>query len=156
MSTVREMRWQDLDELVDLDRELFGHEAWSQQTWWAELAGRPQRQYRVVTDDHGILGYAGVDCPGDVADVMTIAVQPRGRGSGLATELVTWMRETAAGSGAEALLLEVRADNVAARKLYDRNGFEQISVRRGYYQPEGVDAIIMRALLNGADGGSHE
>lgn len=147
MSATREMRWTDIAELARIDVELFGHEAWSEATWWSELAGRPQRRYRVVTDDEGILGYAGVDCPGDVADVMTIAVQPRGRGTGLAGELLRWMRAEAVDAGAEALLLEVRDDNIPARKLYERNGFERISVRRGYYQPEGVDALIMRARL---------
>ncbi len=144
----RPMTWRDIPHLAALDAELFGHEAWSEQTWWAEHASRPARRYRVVEDDAGILAYAGVDCPGhDTADVMTIAVAPRGRGTGLAGELVTWMRDEAVAAGAEALLLEVRADNVPARKLYDRNGFEQISVRRRYYQPEGIDAIIMRALV---------
>ena len=146
-ASVREMRWTDIAELARIDRDLFGHESWSETTWWAELAGRPQRRYRVVTDGLGILGYAGVDCPGTVADVMTIAVQPRGRGTGLAGELVSWMRSEATDAGAQALILEVRQDNAAARKLYARNGFEQISVRRKYYQPDGVDALIMRALL---------
>lgn len=145
------MHWSDIPELTRIDRELFGHEAWSEITWWSELAGRPQRRYLVAQDDEGVLGYAGVDCPGDVADVMTVAVQPRGRGSGLSQELLDWMRAQAVSSGAEALMLEVRADNIAARKLYDRNGFEQINVRRGYYQPDGVDAIIMRALLEADD-----
>lgn len=145
--TTREMHWTDIAELAAIDAELFGHEAWSEATWWSELAGRPQRAYRVVTDDQGIVGYAGLDCPGDVADVMTIAVQPRGRGTGLAGDLVGWMKAQALDRGAQALLLEVREDNTAARKLYERNGFEQINVRRGYYQPEGVDALILRALL---------
>lgn len=147
----REMHWSDIPELTRIDRELFGHEAWSETTWWSELAGRPQRRYLIAQDDEGVVGYAGVDCPGDVADVMTIVVRPRGRRSGLSQELLDWMRAEAVSSGAEALMLEVRADNVAARKLYDRNGFEQISVRRGYYQPDGVDAIIMRALLEADD-----
>lgn len=145
--TTREMHWGDIAELARIDAELFGHEAWTEATWWSELAGRPQRRYRVVTDELGILGYAGIDCPGDVADVMTIAVQPRGRGTGLAGELLDWMKSDARDSGAQALLLEVREDNHAARKLYERGGFSQISVRRRYYQPDGVDALIMRALL---------
>ncbi|GAB3752038.1 ribosomal protein S18-alanine N-acetyltransferase [Yimella radicis] len=147
----REMHWSDIPDLTRIDRELFGHEAWSETTWWSELAGRPQRRYLIAQDDEGVVGYAGVDCAGDVADVMTIAVRPRGRRSGLSQELLDWMRAEAVSSGAEALMLEVRADNVAARKLYDRNGFEQINVRRGYYQPDGVDAIIMRALLEADD-----
>lgn len=144
----RAMTWRDIPQLTALDAELFGHEAWSENTWWAEHAARPARRYRVVEDDAGILAYAGIDCPGhDTADVMTIAVAPRGRGSGLAQELLGWMLEQARGCGAEALLLEVRADNVPARRLYDRGGFQQIGLRRAYYQPEGVDAIVMRALV---------
>jgi ribosomal protein S18 acetylase RimI-like enzyme len=42
------------------------------------------------------------------------------------------------------MFLEVRADNPRAQDLYRRFGFEEIGVRRGYYQPSGTDAIVMR------------
>ena len=45
------------------------------------------------------------------------------------------------------LMLEVRADNNPARKLYDSNGFEVLTVRRRYYQPGDVDALVMRRVL---------
>ena len=45
-------------------------------------------------------------------------------------------------SGAEALLLEVRADNEAAKRLYSTSGFEVITVRRRYYQPGDIDALV--------------
>jgi ribosomal-protein-alanine N-acetyltransferase len=44
-------------------------------------------------------------------------------------------------------MLEVRADNEPARKLYDSNGFEVLTVRRRYYQPGDVDALVMRRRL---------
>jgi [ribosomal protein S18]-alanine N-acetyltransferase len=47
------------------------------------------------------------------------------------------------------VLLEVRADNDAAIRLYERHGFERIAVRRRYYQPGDVDAHIMRRRLRG-------
>jgi ribosomal-protein-alanine N-acetyltransferase len=46
------------------------------------------------------------------------------------------------------LLLEVRADNVPARNLYERGGFDVISVRRRYYRG-GIDALVMRRLIGG-------
>ena len=58
--------------------------------------------------------------------------------------------------GAEALLLEVRADNEPAQALYAKHGFEHIHTRRGYYPSAGrgepaVDALIMRRpLANGS------
>jgi len=45
------------------------------------------------------------------------------------------------------VFLEVREDNQRARGLYLRRGFEEIGVRRGYYQPSGTDAIVMRKDL---------
>ena len=39
--------------------------------------------------------------------------------------------------------LEVRAGNVAAQALYRKFGFEEAGVRKGYYQDNGEDAIIM-------------
>ena len=44
--------------------ELFADDAWSEQTWWAELAGRPRRDYVVAVADGAILGYAGLDVVG--------------------------------------------------------------------------------------------
>ncbi|MDE9367186.1 ribosomal protein S18-alanine N-acetyltransferase [Luteipulveratus sp. YIM 133132] len=152
-TALREMRWQDIDRLVELERELFADDAWTANSWWGELAGRPRRAYVVAEREEKVVGYAGVDQGGDVADVMTVAVAPGAQGSGLGQRLLDWMVTTATGSGAESLMLEVRADNAPARKLYDRNGFEQISVRRRYYQPGDVDALILRRLLNG--GASH-
>ena len=42
------------------------------------------------------------------------------------------------------VFLEVRADNARAQHLYERFGFERVGVRKRYYQPSGVDAIVMR------------
>ena len=44
-------------------------------------------------------------------------------------------------------MLEVRADNTAARSLYDHSGYVVLSTRRRYYQPGDVDALVMRKTL---------
>ena len=51
------------------------------------------------------------------------------------------------------MMLEVRADNVPARALYERRGYDVLNLRRGYYQPGNVDALVMRKMLaqNGID-----
>ncbi|GAB47950.1 GNAT family N-acetyltransferase [Mobilicoccus pelagius] len=46
---LREMAWTDIPRLAQLEREAFADDAWSAQSWWAELAGRPRREYVVVT-----------------------------------------------------------------------------------------------------------
>jgi ribosomal-protein-alanine N-acetyltransferase len=150
MSALREVTWRDIPRLVELETELFADAAWSAETWWAELAGRPRRSYVVLEGGDGIEGYAGVDLGGDVADVMTLAVVPGWRGRGLGDLLVGELVRRAGKSGAGSVMLEVRADNGPARRLYERHGFEEMSVRRRYYrQPEApdVDAMVMRRRL---------
>jgi len=145
---LREMTWRDIPALAALEPELFPDDAWSEQTWWAELAGRPRRSYVIVEHGGAVVGYAGVDRGREVADVMTVAVAPVAQGQGLGTVLMDWLIVAARGGGAELLMLEVRADNVAAQRLYSKAGFVLLTVRRRYYQPGDVDAHIMRLRLD--------
>jgi [ribosomal protein S18]-alanine N-acetyltransferase len=45
----------------------------------------------------------------------------------------------------------VRTDNDRAQRLYRRYGFTDIGIRRGYYQPSGADALVMRRDLTDTD-----
>jgi ribosomal-protein-alanine N-acetyltransferase len=144
---LREMTWRDIPALAALEPKLFADDAWSEQTWWAELAVRPRRSYVVAEQGGAVVGYAGVNRGGDVADVMTIAVAPSAQGQGLGAVLMDWLIASARCGGAEHLMLEVRADNVAAQRLYSKKGFVMLTVRRKYYQPGDVDAQIMRLTL---------
>ena len=146
-TTLREMTWRDIPSLTDLEPLLFADDAWSEQTWWAELAGRPRRSYVVGERSGTVVGYAGIDCGGEVADVMTIAVATCARGQGLGSALMRWLVAQARRAGTEYLMLEVRADNALAHRLYSTAGFSQLAVRRKYYQPGDVDALIMRMSL---------
>lgn len=151
-ATLRPLRWQDLASLARLEQELFPDDAWSEATWWQELAGRPRRHYVVAEGADGLVGYAGVDLGGDVADVMTMAVVPAAQGRGLGGRLVSELEARARAGGAAYLMLEVRADNAPAIALYERFGFERLSVRRAYYrsgpgQSPSVDGLVLRRRL---------
>ncbi len=145
---MRAMTWRDIPALAALEPALFTDDAWSEPTWWAELAGRPRRCYVVGERAGALVGYAGVDRRGEVADVMTIAVVPDTQGQGLGSVLMEWLIDAARGGGAEHLMLEVRADNAAAQRLYSKMGFVMLTVRRRYYQPGDVDAHVMRRHLD--------
>jgi len=51
-----------------------------------------------------------------------------------------------AGTEQGTVFLEVRTDNSRAINLYKSCGFEEIGIRRKYYQPSGADALVMRRL----------
>ncbi len=96
-----------------------------------------------------LAGYAGMMFlpGGGQADVLTIAVRPAFWGRGIGSALLGALLAAARDRACAEVFLEVRADNPRARGLYLRRGFEEIGVRRGYYQPSGTDAIVMRKDL---------
>ncbi|MFC7013147.1 ribosomal protein S18-alanine N-acetyltransferase [Streptomyces viridiviolaceus] len=151
------MRWWDIDPVLALERELFPEDAWSRGMFWSELAHsrgpEATRRYLVAEDGGRIVGYAGLVASGDQADVQTIAVARDHWGTGLGGRLLAELLRAATAFECAEVLLECRVDNVRARKLYERFGFEPIGFRRGYYQPGNVDALVMR-LTTAPDSGS--
>ena len=147
---LREMRWWDIDPVMELERALFPEDAWSRGMFWSELAHargpEANRRYVVAVEADGerIVGYAGLAASGDLADVQTIAVAHELWGSGLGGRLLTELLRAATEFECPEVMLECRIDNIRAQKLYERYGFEPIGFRRGYYQPGNVDALVMR------------
>jgi [ribosomal protein S18]-alanine N-acetyltransferase len=146
---LRELRRADLDAIMALEQELFPEDAWTPEMFAAETAQPPSRRlYLVAEAGDRVIGYAGMMfAGGSQADVVTLAVHPDRWGQGTGTALLTALVDEADKRGYEEVLLEVRKDNPRARQLYLRHGFAEIGIRRGYYQPSGVDAVVMRKVL---------
>ena len=146
---LRPMTLADLDSVLVLELALFGAEAWSRQMLAGELSQQPDSRYYLVAEEAGtILGYAGLLAAGEQADVLTLAVNSAHWGQGVGSELLRQLLAEAARRGCTEVFLEVRADNDRAQRLYRWWGFDQIGVRRGYYQPSGTDAVVMRRALS--------
>lgn len=155
------MTWQlrrasttDLDAIMLLENGTFGSDAWSSETMHSELEAR--HTYYLVAHPVGspveIEGYAGLLSPRGApeADIQTIAVSSDARRHGLGRTLMNSLIGEARERGARELFLEVRADNPGAAALYTSLGFEQIAVRPRYYQPDGIDAHVMRLMIGSA------
>lgn len=142
--TLVPLRWWHVEAAAALEAELFGGTAWSAETFWSELARPQTRWYVAALDGDRLLGYAGLMVTDRQGDVQTVAVAPSARGRGLGGALLSALLTEAGRRGAGSVMLEVEASNAAAIGLYTRFGFERISVRRGYYAPEGGDAWVMR------------
>lgn len=155
--TLREMRWWDLDRVMELERALFPEDAWSRGMFWSELADArhplASRHYIVAEEPaepgesaagSRIVGYAGLAAIAGTGDVQTIAAARDQWGTGLGARLLADLMHQATAFECHEVLLEVRVDNLRAQRLYERFGFEPIGFRKGYYQPGNVDALVMR------------
>jgi ribosomal-protein-alanine N-acetyltransferase len=144
----------DLDAIMHIETSVFTTDAWTPDAMRADLTS--EHCYYLVAlpaDDApgsgAIAGYAGLLAPRGAkeGDIQTIAVAPEARRAGLGRVLMTALLNEARRRGAHEVFLEVRADNPHAEALYASLGFERIGVRPGYYQPDNIDAIVMRAAV---------
>lgn len=146
--TLRDATAEDLDAIMAIEERSFPTDAWSRETMASELAG-PHGRYLVDEHDDVIIGYGGVRAlqGGADADIQTIALLAEYRGEGRGRALLRALLAAAAERGAREVFLEVRADNPVAEALYLAEGFVEIARRPRYYQPDDVDAIVMRLEL---------
>jgi ribosomal-protein-alanine N-acetyltransferase len=144
----------DLDAIMQIESSVFTTDAWTPDAMRADLAS--EHCYYLVAlpadvaaSGTAIAGYAGLLAPRGAkeGDIQTIAVAPEARRRGLGRVLMTSLLNEARRRGAREIFLEVRADNPGAEALYASLGFERLGVRPGYYQPDNVDAIVMRASV---------
>ena len=143
MRVLERMRWWHIEELLPIERRLFGEEPWTARTFWSELGQLDTRHYLVAVDDGMVVGYAGLCAYPDEAFVQTLGVAPQAQGEGLGAQLLQALLDEAVRRRKTTVSLEVRADNTTAQRLYERFGFRPAGVRRGYYQPSGTDAVVM-------------
>lgn len=99
--------------------------------------------------DNVIHGYGVMSVAAGEAHILNLCVRPASQGQGLGRKLLTHIITLARRHGADTLLLEVRPSNLAALKLYQAMGFNEVGVRRNYYPAEQgrEDALIFALTL---------
>ena len=152
---LRPMTVEDLPALMVLEEELFAPDTWTAEMYRDELS-RPDTRYYVVAEFHldaddedepegepVMVGYGGLIAYDDEAHVATLGVTKALQGEAVGSLLLDDLLAEA-DKRSPVVLLEVRADNEVAQTLYRRRGFTEIGRRRGYYQPSGADAVVMK------------
>lgn len=143
---IRDLAESDLDRVASLEREIFGASAWSPSLVREDFLFGPSR-WRGIDGDEALAAYAVYGFEGDAFHLMNLAVEPAARGRGLGAALMADFMAEARRLGVREAWLEVAVTNEVALALYRSHGFEDVRVRRRYYQPEGLDALVMRVRL---------
>jgi len=144
----------DIDAVMCIEKKVFPL-PWTPRAYRYDLGMDKHSHYFVVRgwseEMPAVLAYAGFWLWGDEAHVGTIAVHPDWQRRGLGQWVLLSVAQKAAALDAEALTLEVRVSNMAARRLYRKLGLRIVGRRRRYYRDSGEDAHIM--ILAGLQSG---
>ena len=135
---------EDNQAITDLEKVCFLH------PWNYEMICETQEQsgfLGAVAEVEGeVVGYVGsLFCFGQ-ADIALVAVKPEFRRQGIAQKLINQLIEWLLQQNVNELFLEVRVSNTPARALYERMGFNAISIRKKYYE-NAEDAIVMLKVI---------
>ncbi|MGQ9607984.1 MAG: ribosomal protein S18-alanine N-acetyltransferase [bacterium] len=136
------MELSDLNEVLDIEEESFSL-PWSRWMFERELEENERSHFFVLKDGSRVLGYIGFWIVFDEAHIVTIAVRKDFRHRGIGTILMASALIAAYEMGAQRATLEVRLTNTNAQKMYEKFGFEIVSVRKKFYTDTGEDAYVM-------------
>lgn len=101
------------------------------------------------TNNDEVVGYCLYQVLFEQAEILRIGTHPNYQRQRIASQIFARLNEELKNQQVEALLLEVRADNIAAIALYEQQGFTIIHSRKGYYQvglQSAIDALIMQHI----------
>ncbi len=132
-------------EIFAVEQACFAN-SWTQEMLFEEIDS-PLSVLTVECRGGKAVGFALGRVVADEGELYQIGVLPECRRQGLAQKLLTDLLAAMRERGAAKCFLEVRSRNSAAIALYEKAGFERISVRKGYYDDD--DALIYRLdMLN--------
>jgi ribosomal-protein-alanine N-acetyltransferase len=138
---VRRLQLRDLTAIETIERTAYPT-PWSRSMFAGELS-KPSSVCLGAFEDEVLVGYLITSRYVDAWHVMNVAVAPDRQRRGIASALLGRLFELTADDDRRGYTLEVRVSNAGAIALYERLGFEQRGIRRGYYTDNREDALIM-------------
>ena len=143
MSIIRSMRAEDAAKVASLEAEIFS-QPWSENAFLDSLR-LPDTIFLVA--EGVIQGYIGMYLAVDEGEITNVAVDPACRRRGIGEGLLTEMKKRATDHKIARIVLEVRVSNEGAIRLYEKQGFSSVGIRRGFYEFPREDARIMVCAL---------
>jgi ribosomal-protein-alanine N-acetyltransferase len=139
---IRRRVYEDLDEIMEMEVKSFST-PWSRKAFENELINNMLAVYYVAVYEGKCIGYAGMWHVMDELHITNVAVHPDYRGHHIANLLMEALIAFGDSDAYVGMTLEVRVGNHVAIHLYEKYGFTKLGIRRGYYQDNGEDAMVM-------------
>lgn len=138
---VRTMTKEDCAKTAALEKRIFS-QPWSEQGF-RDAVSMEQNIFLVAEEAGEVCGYIGMYQALDEGEITNVAVAPEQRNAGIGWMLMQAALEKAMQQGITQIVLEVRVSNNPAIRLYEKCGFVNCGVRKGFYDFPKEDAYIM-------------
>jgi ribosomal-protein-alanine N-acetyltransferase len=132
----------DIPAMMTLEKQVATAAHWTQEQYERVLAGK--NLALVLEEDSALLGFLAGRSLGSEWEIENVAIAGPARRRGLGSRLVGEFLNRARSLGAQAVYLEVRESNGAARSLYERWAFVESGRRKKYYRDPEEDAVVYR------------
>ena len=143
MYKIRNTSVLDAREIYNLDCETYGKNHWSLNSFQSELSNKYSKYLACESKNNNrIIGYAGYWKVGEEGHITTMVVSLKHRRIHVADILLYSIIKTAILNKIKWLTLEVRISNIPAINLYTKFKFNQLGIRKKYYQDNNEDALV--------------
>ena len=145
-SKLRPLVVTDLDAIMEIEQRAYDF-PWSQGIFRDCLrVGYCCWCYEIDDEIHA---YGVMSVAAGESHILNLTVHPESQRQGIGIKLMKHFLQLASRHSADTVMLEVRPSNIAAVRLYEKMGFNEIGVRRNYY-PAGdgrEDALLLALSL---------
>lgn len=143
------IRWvirRDMPEILEIERECFGADAWDEDDFILCLRQRNAIGMVIESPDDQIVGYMVYELSKAALRILNFAVAPRCRRQGVGTRLVETLKAKLSWSRRTSIVLEIREANLVGQLFFRSCGFRATGVASGFYRTS-EDAYVMRYRL---------
>ena len=141
--TISPMQKEDVETVVQIESEAYGKHHWAKSSFYDEMSNNLAKYYVAKLPNGELVGYAGTWHIIDEGHITTIAVKKEYLRNHIGESIIQRIIEDCYKNNIKYLTLEVRVSNVPAIRLYEKYGFQSLGTRKGYYQDNNEDALIM-------------
>lgn len=140
---IKPLKKEDIDRVSEIESQAYGEHHWSKDAFYSEVNNKVAKYYTASLESGLIVGYIGTWHIVDEAHITTIAVSKDYLRNKIAESLIVKSLQDCYNEFIKYITLEVRVSNIPAIKLYEKYGFKSLGTRKGYYQDNNEDALIM-------------
>ena len=140
---IKPMEKADIDSVIAIEEKAYGPHHWSKESFMGELSNELARYFSVFNENGDLIAYCGCWQILEEAHITHIAVHPDFRQKHIGEAMLKTIIDECYKNMAKYITLEVRVGNKPAIGLYEKYGFKSLGTRKGYYQDNNEDALIM-------------